>query len=947
MFDKNNIEIFSSRDQIRNQLIEYVKNYLELENLDLNNANYLGYLVNILSALTSNLIYYNSIAWREFFLTKALQKESVINLALMLGYRPKLATPASCSVLLEIPLQFPEDSNTYSFDLIGVNEILSKGGNISGSVMQFYAGDIPFSVKYSTHCTIFNNNGVYSANIYRKQYLESSYEKNYISIPYRITDDVLRFYVDVIQIQILKGTELEFTFENIKPYSFYTKDIKFEGDLSEIRIFTSDENSSINETLASKMQISSLLPINSRVSQFGNPSTISWRLYDSLFLIPENEYGYTYKLIDGGIRIFFGNGIIGMQPESGATCRILLGITKGSLGNIIQGAIDSADRITIEGGPLKFNAINMEPAFGGKDAPTTDEIRTEAIAQVGANKRLVTTYDYDRMNLIVDPGDLPINHAIHLLKRSDIGANIITLFTDLVYHTIENESYIVPTRNMIASRECYDDYDEIKDSILIKSGEICISTISDYVSLFNIICYPKTQECKYVYVLTEMTKPFIMTGNESTDSFISIKSCDFSVVSDAEEDEDETDLWNNNKLNIDLYYEVYNNPRKQVFPSQLFCQMITPDGRMILLANDVLRKRFTLEDADDVIGLGTLPWGECDFVFYIYDALSERYKNHFELHPGINEPQSEEDLKNVYEITGKSSIIVKQDLSEFMYSSVVRNDTLKKVTIYDVPAIYKDYYDSVNKSLFELHVLSKIADFDVSKYRMLTDFVNLKFSNTTGNVRNLNYNPVTKEDVDYIDPQDIFLTSVEEGTRVAISDIRIWDNWFGGVMYPEAPFIATKVSYGLGWIYERLTVNDIFIVTWGGHSTPVKFICNGEKFYSIDINQEYITIPLQLEIIVWVDYTEVRNSQAFVQQIKEELINEFYLKFGYDKSIYVAEITKVVKSIPGVRNCNVVRPQFDVIFTYDIHKDLTPEQLRLYSPNLIYFDSNSIEIELR
>jgi hypothetical protein len=71
MFDKNNIEIFSSRDQIRNQLVEYAKSYLDLENLDLNNANYLGYLINILSVLSSNLIYYNSSVWREFFLTKA------------------------------------------------------------------------------------------------------------------------------------------------------------------------------------------------------------------------------------------------------------------------------------------------------------------------------------------------------------------------------------------------------------------------------------------------------------------------------------------------------------------------------------------------------------------------------------------------------------------------------------------------------------------------------------------------------------------------------------------------------------------------------------------------------------------------------------------------------------------------------------------------------------
>ena len=93
MFDRNNIDIFSSRDQIRNQIIEYAKNYLQLENVDLNNANYLGFLVNILSVLTSNLIYFNSSVSREFFLTKALQKESVLNLSSMLGYKGNANDP--------------------------------------------------------------------------------------------------------------------------------------------------------------------------------------------------------------------------------------------------------------------------------------------------------------------------------------------------------------------------------------------------------------------------------------------------------------------------------------------------------------------------------------------------------------------------------------------------------------------------------------------------------------------------------------------------------------------------------------------------------------------------------------------------------------------------------------------------------------------------------------
>ena len=72
MFDESNIKIFSSRDRIRSHLIDHMKDYLELDDIDMDQSSYLSYLINITSVLSSNLIYYNSSVWREFFLTKAL-----------------------------------------------------------------------------------------------------------------------------------------------------------------------------------------------------------------------------------------------------------------------------------------------------------------------------------------------------------------------------------------------------------------------------------------------------------------------------------------------------------------------------------------------------------------------------------------------------------------------------------------------------------------------------------------------------------------------------------------------------------------------------------------------------------------------------------------------------------------------------------------------------------
>ena len=81
-------QIFSSRDQIKNQIISLVKSYLELEGVDLTKTSFLSFIVNLFSTLTSNLIFYNSSIYKEFFMTKAMLPESILNLSAFIGYTP-------------------------------------------------------------------------------------------------------------------------------------------------------------------------------------------------------------------------------------------------------------------------------------------------------------------------------------------------------------------------------------------------------------------------------------------------------------------------------------------------------------------------------------------------------------------------------------------------------------------------------------------------------------------------------------------------------------------------------------------------------------------------------------------------------------------------------------------------------------------------------------------
>jgi len=60
-------QIYRSRDQIRNEVITKIRQYLELENVDLTKSSFLSFLVEILSSLTSDLLFYQLASYREFF----------------------------------------------------------------------------------------------------------------------------------------------------------------------------------------------------------------------------------------------------------------------------------------------------------------------------------------------------------------------------------------------------------------------------------------------------------------------------------------------------------------------------------------------------------------------------------------------------------------------------------------------------------------------------------------------------------------------------------------------------------------------------------------------------------------------------------------------------------------------------------------------------------------
>lgn len=1025
MFEDRSVEIFSSRDKIRDQVIKYTKEYLELEGLDLSKTSYLSFLINTISALTANLLYYSTSTYREMFLTRAVQKESVLNLSAMLGYSPPWAIPATCSVLVGAKVDFSSDV----FFIIPANH-------------KYYAGNVLFSQNNTIYVEVTKDaTGVISSTTVTEEVASGGTR----SVKHQLvtTDDgnMLYFVVNLTQYH---EEEFQFQVPELKPYEFHITSMNFTGQLADVKVVISEE----------------------------------WRKYDSLFLIPFDTKGYAFRRTETGGQIFFGNGIIGQQPESGQQYTVTLSVTDGLDGNVISGSINKADKIYIKDydpngnsiddtgphagepyimKPLALTVVNTAPAYNGKDFPTLDEIRSAAIANVSSMKRLVSRTDYDNIHEIIP--ELPIQHAVNIIKRSDLKSNEIHLFTDILF-----EDTIVPTRNtkwIMDSTTSSEDFIYSTDTIEIDG--------TDYYSMFNISINPAFKTCSYYYLIDELEKAVVINNTSTGLTGVLPTYAKFEAIT--------TDSGGNQlptiqqELDIELHYDV-------LIPgsdTDLQCVMETGwDGlthdmsqETVPSSNSILNGDFTSNTNswacggnDTITSVTGGVSGNClkhettgsdQYVYQTFTTISGKTYNASIYHKNdvginskikigagigngdyyditVNDSTSWIEYTTTFEATSTSTtitlycpnsgsayfdeisicgvndevvfripdnsplqlstiangpqrftfkmyfltanpnydpgqpvspsnpeyipdlpylnecqveVVVRDNLDDYMYSQVEVSGTPGDydITVYDVPVIKKSYYDSIDQNNFTNQIYNKILTFDIVDYRMVSDFVNLKFSNTTGAMDNMKYNLPTKRDVAGINPISFSaIDTTTDGIRYVVSNDECGNPWDTDPWNRTPPFIAEYVGSTDNWVFERVSTNDMIYDI----ATSQKVLYNG-----CDLIVPVTSIPFQIRLIVWRDRTHSATAAAIVSNVKTFLIDALYRKFGFDKNIYRSEIIETVQSVPGVSHCKLVEPIHDIFFNYDIKKDLTQQELLEYSPQLIWFDSTTISIEVR
>ena len=393
-------QIYLSRDSIREQISDRAKLYLELENVDLTKSSFLSFMIDTLSTLTANLIFYQLSAYREFFLTKAQLPESILNLSAFLGYNTREATAATADVLMTIPFGFDDPITQF---------IIPEDFKYTAD------GEIIFRTYYITTITVTNNASV------EIQVREGNVRFN---LPVSITSENFSFVLPVRQVEEIQQ-EFQIDSDTL-PFQFVTLDVPISGQVAGLEV---------------------------EIKEPGSAGYSIWSEFESLFLMDDTDEGYVSRRTDIGRRLTFGNGLVGVQPVAGSSVLVTSQVTQGETGNVIAGAIRSGDRIYLTNlaglnQVVDYDVINSSSAYGGEDEESLEEVRRNSIDALTALNRLVTENDYTVINVIVPDSPLAQN-ALPVLKRSDLQVNEISLFSGILFGSSETEtSNLVPTRNV-------------------------------------------------------------------------------------------------------------------------------------------------------------------------------------------------------------------------------------------------------------------------------------------------------------------------------------------------------------------------------------------------------------------------------------------------------------------------------------------------------------------
>jgi len=331
--------------------------------------------------------------------------------------------------------------------------------------------------------------------------------------------------------------------------------------------------------------------------------------------------------------------------------------------------------------------------------------------------------------------------------------------------------------------------------------------------------------------------------------------------------------------------------------------------------------------------------------------------------------------------------MVRKDLSDVMLSTVTKTDYWDgqlhpnsiRYEVHNVPTVLSSYLndgggggilnraDNSQYPNFEVTVMQNLLkNLDIANKRMLTDFINVKYPDTYGQLNNLKYNPVDYTVISrfhtpfkWENPTGIIFvggesSSSSSSTPIGTTELYIVNGEVPG--YGDFEF-ASYIDH-IAQLYRGVGGTggaDVWYLTKPKRGMYVKvsdeldgvgdtkvIAYDGDKW----IDVQSFRIPLNLKIAVEMDPLITISQSLLKQNIKDAVIQYFSPYMGTQKELDRSEISKVIRGLSGVRYCEILEPAIDIRFKYDIRTNLSQEQLLGYTPQYIGMVEDLIQIEI-
>jgi hypothetical protein len=586
------------------------------------------------------------------------------------------------------------------------------------------------------------------------------------------------------------------------------------------------------------------------------------------------DYGFVSRRTPAGRTLYFGNGLIGAQPAAGSTVAVTIYETEGEDGNVITASINKGDKIyitTLSGAVqiVNYTCVNTSPANGGQDEESTEDIRSNSIKNLVSLGRLVSEVDYQNTDVVI-PYSPFHSSPLPVLKRSDIKCNEIQLYSNLDFGGV-----LVPTRNekLIVPRSTTN----------IPRGTIITSNGVNYSTLFNLTLDYTNGSGYYDYIMYDVTlTPNLQTTFNPSYNDIAIQNLN---------------MYLDSTTGAAVFELTYTGT-----DTNASCKLeIMKSSQIYQMTNDTTNKLFTYSFNPYTL----FPDGDIILNFIISSGSTQIC---------------------IYSIT----VTFRKSLNDFMMSNMIDDPINNIATIYDIPVILTSYYNSIIKKDFELQVLQyMMSSLTFSNYKMITDFVNVKFSNTIGLLTNMQYNNITKSSV-----MSISQSSVPHGN---IGDSYIVNGTEGGVWTGQKNNIAQCIdSTSQTWYFFNPIMDDMIYVA----DVDLKYIFTGSQWFLPEYN---IPLQISIEVVKATDY--LSSDSALTSLIQSNILSAFKSRFGSNISLYRSEIIAVVQETDGVGYCNLIKPESNIFFNFNLD-DFSQSQLLEYTPEYIYFSISDISVKV-